>query len=111
MVREPMVADRSPMRRGLKGTKLHIVAKSSSRVADRSPMRRGLKVRGLSGLFLALHSVADRSPMRRGLKVQRSTQPEFPNLCCRPFPDEEGTESSGVSYASNASQGLQTVPR
>ena len=81
-------------------------------VADRSPMRRGLKV-SIQMSALAARMVADRSPMRRGLKDnhEQSFLISLP-LSCRPLPDEEGTESPAARAAPEyVPGGLQTAPR
>ena len=72
------------------GTESDLTALSiqmSALVADRSPMRRGLKGWGMARMDGIYREVADRSPMRRGLKagVPLPTAASFPR--CRPLPD------------------------
>ena len=87
------VADRSPMRRGLKGELARGEVCVAARVADRSPMRRGLKGKRCSRSCPTSWKVADRSPMRRGLKGRsKPASAARPCRSCRPLPDEEGTE-------------------
>ena len=77
------------------GTERHLrcgAAGKRARVADRSPMRRGLKDDHDGRRRDCQRRVADRSPMRRGLKVRSRRSSSSAGAGCRPLPDEEGTE-------------------
>ncbi len=70
-----MVAEYSPMKRGLKGGSC-MISSTFSVVAEYSPMKRGLKGNPVDG--------------HQKVAVHR----------CRVFPDEEGTERAfAISYA------------
>ncbi len=56
-------------------------------------------------------SVADRSPMRRGLKGEVFWSAVESTGCCRPLPDEEGTESQPRTLCTPPKRLLQTAPR